>query len=1153
MKHTQATAATTTLKRVTLTENQFKVIKDKYLRDAPSVEAWLEGVASNIALAELLYLGKEKEIFQGIDVFLRDVDVGGERSRMILLHHNKTLSDQRRKNFDVFIKNLYHFAATDPACRKVHHQAKERFYNLLANFEFLPNSPTLMNAGRELQQLSACYVLPIEDSIEGWMDTLKNAAIIHKSGGGTGFSGCHVRPRGSEVRSSRGVASGALSPFNLIDAMTAQIRQGGTRRGANMGILPYNHPDILEFIEAKRTPGVLENFNISVAITEEFMRLVDKNADYDLINPRTHQKMGTLNARKMWDRLVRSAWETGDPGLIMIDRINNTDSNPTPHIGQIESTNPCVTGDSLIATEHGLIRMKELVKTYGDGGIKIATDSRVPLEIQNQDGTVQILQKKQTGISFDTITKAFSTGIKDVYTITTQSGYELTATADHKVLARYDTYTDWVSVSKLNPELHTILIQSGEGRFSDNYDLPFDIKNNIVGKNRKKYILNLPSRWSKELGQLLGWLVGDGWLRDGDKNCRVGFTFGKDDIEIMDYLKPIINGFYGAPISEVIRRDGTFHLSYHSKYFVEFFRKLGILPADAAEKVVPESVFTAPKEVVIGFLQGLFSSDGTVSAQENNGMYYTRLTSKSKKLLQQVQLLLLNLGIKSRIYNRSRKERRHLFEYTTKGGQVKHYASDGLCYELHVGKDNIPRFLRQIGFIGNKHTRKITCLQTKEYYADIFEENITSLTYAGKREVYDLTEPRTLSFITNGMLSLDCGEQPLLPYEPCNLGSINLSKFVDRQKNDMDWERLKECVHTCVRFLDNVIDVNNYPLPEIEIISKGNRRIGLGVMGWAETLVLLGLPYNTHEAFAKAERVMKFINDEALHASEDLGKERGVFPNWKNSIFDPEGTFFRGKAARPRHCARTTIAPTGTIGITAGLQGAGIEPFFAIVYTRYNAKAIDAVKKGEQPHDADVFYEINPLFQKIAEEHKYFGLEPTELWNKVEHNHKSLVGIEEIPEKIQQLFLTSHDLTPEDHVRMQAAFQRHTNNAVSKTINFNHEATIGDVDHAYKLAFSLGCKGITIYRDGSKSTQVLNLTPAQITPQKDIPPPQKEVEMVPEVMMQAVMMKTTAVPQQQLSKQEIMQSGACPECKSTLTIGEGCFTCMSCGFSACSV
>ncbi len=736
MRHTATVGVTThTPKKVTITENQFKVIKDKYLRDASSIEAWLDGVASNIALGELLHLGKEKEVFDGVDVFIQEDDVGeGERSRMYLLHHNKIRSDERRRNFERFMKNLYALAEQDPQCAEVYQRARERFYNLMANFEFLPNSPTLMNAGRELQQLSACYVLPIEDSIEGWMDTIKNAAIIHKSGGGTGFSACRIRSRGSPVRSTNGIASGALSPLKMIDAMTMQIKQGGTRRGANMGILPYNHPDILEFIEAKRTKGVLENFNISVAITEQFMKDVEENHDYELVDPSTHNVVGTLNAKDMWNRLVQSAWETGDPGLIMIDRINNTDSNPTPHIGLIESTNPC-------------------------------------------------------------------------------------------------------------------------------------------------------------------------------------------------------------------------------------------------------------------------------------------------------------------------------------------------------------------------------------------------------------------------------GEQPLLPYEPCNLGSINLSKFVHSEGNDMDWERLRTCVHTCVHFLDNVIDVNNYPIPEIELLSKGNRRIGLGVMGWAEALVLMNLSYNSEEGLTKAEQTMKFINDEALRASEELGRERGVFPNWKGSIFDAQGQHFRGNKARPRHCARTTIAPTGTIGIAAGLQGAGIEPFFAIVYTRYNAKALDAIKLGEKPNESDVFYEINPLFEKIAREHDYFGLQPEELWTKVENNHKSLVGIEDIPGHTQQLFLTSHDLTPEDHVRMQGAFQRHTNNAVSKTINFNNEASIADVNHAYQLAFDLGCKGITIYRDGSKSEQVLNLTSKKVA--KAQPAAQKTTEIVPEAMMETVLMNT--MPPKQMSKQEIMQSGACPECKGSLKIGEGCFTCMSCGFSACSV
>jgi len=646
--------------KIKLTENQLKVIKDKYLKDSPSVEAWLDLVAGNIALAEILYSNvSEEEIFKDVNYYKVEKEISSkEKVYLFLLHRGIDNRNKRDENFKQLLSNLYSLSAKEE-CRKQYEEIKEEFYNLMANFEFLPNSPTLMNAGRALQQLSGCYVVDIGDSIEQIYDALKATAIIFKSGGGTGFNFSKLRPKNDEVLSSKGVSSGPISFMSIFDKSTDIVRQGGQRRGASMGILRYDHPDIMEFIVCKKKKGFLENFNISVAIDEKFMNAVKNNEEYDLINPRDNQVVRRVNAKEVFDAIIKNAWQTGDPGFIVIDRINNSDSNPTPHLGMIESTNPC-------------------------------------------------------------------------------------------------------------------------------------------------------------------------------------------------------------------------------------------------------------------------------------------------------------------------------------------------------------------------------------------------------------------------------GEQPLLPWEACNLGSVNLSKFVNEDCSDMDYLRFKKCIWSAMHFLDNVIDVNNYPLPQIEEMAKGNRRVGFGVMGLAETLALLKLPYNSDEAVNKAEEIMKFINEEALKASEDLAKTRGVFPNYKDSIYDREGKNLR-YFARPRHAARTTIAPTGTIGITAGLQGAGIEPFFAVAYERYNAAAIDALKLDQTPDAKDVFWEVNPLFKKIAHEHNFFGLKEAELWKKIEDNHKSIVGIKEIPEDIQKLFLTAHDLKPIDHIRMQVAFQKHTNNAVSKTINLKKEATEDDVRECYLTAYELGCKGITIYRDGCKDHQILNI------------------------------------------------------------------------------
>jgi len=939
-------------------------------------------------------------------------------------------------------------------------ETARRFYRLMANLEFLPNSPTLMNAGLELQLLSACFVIPVDDSLVGIFDALKQQALIHQGGGGTGFAFSRLRPKGDFVKSTMGVASGPVSFMKIFDASTQTVKQGGKRRGANMGILRVDHPDIFEFITCKDKTTEVTNFNISVAITDKFMEAMKAGTKYDLVNPRNHEVVGQLDAREVLDKIAFQAWKNGEPGLFFIDENNRR--QPTPNVGDMEATNPCVTSDTLVSTELGLIPIEEIADRYPNGGISLVTDRRVPAEVVTESNGMLLASRDQTeqGTRLGPMVAAWRTGVKPVWKVATKSGFELTATADHKVL----TTAGWVPIEDLVPGEHKLLIQSGEGRFPEDKQLPFKPSNVYIGENGKTTVLNLPTEWSRELGLVVGWLVGDGWLRSGDKNCRVGFTFAKSDAPVFATLRPILNRWYGRNIRGVKMANGVYHLSYHSRFFVDFFEKLGVRPVDSAEKEVPRFLFAAPRAAVVGFLQGLFTADGTIRDHRNCNSSGIALTSKSRKLLRGVQLLLLNLGIRSRILNRSRAPRMALFAYVTKSGERRVYGSDGVLYELFIFGESRHRFECEVGFLDEKQA-ELSHVRYPRFYQTKFEDPLKTKEQVGDREVFDLTEAASHSMVCNGIVVRQCGEQPLLPYESCNLGSIDLARHMRRSaagRWDVDWKRLEGTIRATVRMLDDVIDMNAYPVKQIEEMTRATRKIGLGVMGFARMLFMLEVPYDSKEGVEWGRKIMRFIQETGYNESANLAEERGVYPAW-------EGSRHQEKGLRLRNSYVTTVAPTGTLSMIADTSG-GCEPEFSLIWYK-------RVMEGEElPYFLDYFEEVA----------KREGFWRDDLVQKILDNHGSPRGLKDVPGKWQRVFATAHDVASEWHVRMQAAFQDHCDAAVSKTINMPREASVEDVKKAYLLAYDLKCKGVTVYRDGSREDQVLNIGVAEAAKPKEV-------------------------------------------------------------------
>ncbi len=923
------------------------------------------------------------------------------------------------------------------------------FYCLLASKKFFPNSPTFTGAGTPLGQLAACFVLPISDDMgrreSGIFQTLRNAALIQQTGGGNGFSFSRLRPKGAVVKSSAGQATGPVGFLRVYDKAFGEIAQGGTRRGANMAVLRVDHPDIEEFITCKTDENAITNFNISVGITDAFMRAVENDEEWelrfpDVTDPRYREFDGTLEeaeraglpirvyrkvrARELFEKIVRQAHHNGEPGVLFLDTANR--SNPVPHLYQLESTNPCVTGDTLIYTDQGLRRADELAAEGTP--VRVVVDSRLHAS------------------PYLAATRVFPTGVKSVWRLLTREGYEVRLTEDHRVL----TVRGWVAARDL---------QAGD----------------------RVYILNRKGGFGQdgswEEGVLLGWLVVE---ETGQVRRAVASAFGEGQAEAVPIPAAMtVAGAEGTASQTAL----PIHAPGRAGYGISVHLRAGV--ASDTESV-PSAVFTGSEPFQRGFLQALFQAAGDIEETAEGSavcLYSSRLP-----LLKDIQRLLLNFGIASQIH-----ENRYPGGYRELANDqdnptARFYPPQ---HTLTIREANLMRFAHEIGFLEGIRQRRLADALNRlprQRHAEPFLGTVLAVEPDGVETVFDLHQPETHSFIANGLVVHNCGEQWLGAYENCCLGSINLNEHC-APNGAVDWETLRQSVETATRFLDDVVEANAYvpAVPQLKEAAHRARRIGLGIMGLADLMYHVGVRYGSEEGQEFAAQVMEFIRYHAMKTSIELARERGAFPAIKGSIYDPENLKWQPPESivpythdwgRPvldweaivagirqhgiRNAATLTIAPTGTIATVAGIEGYGCEPVFALAYIRH----VNDNGKDLQLTYASKRFEQALMQAGIPEEKRQ------EIYERVLHEG-TCQHIPEVPEEIRRVFVVASDVTAEEHVRMQAALQAFVDNSISKTINFPETATEKDVATAYLLAWKLGCKGLTVYVTGSREKVVL--------------------------------------------------------------------------------
>ena len=911
---------------------------------------------------------------------------------------------------------------------------------LLDDWKFVPGGRILSAAGTD-QQLTFfnCYVVPSpKDSRRGIVDTLSQMMEIMSRGGGVGINLSSLRPRHAYVKGVNGRSSGAVSWGGLYSFVTGLIEQGGSRRGALMLILNVWHPDVLNFINSKREMGKITNANISIGLTDSFMEAVQADGDWQLVfaDPETPgydeewdgdiekwRAQGkpinvykTVKAREIWNNIVESAWASAEPGLWFVDRTNKMSNSW--YFSPLVCTNPCVTGDTLVATEHGYTRARDLRV-----GMKIRTPSGLrPIE------------------------KVYNNGTQRIYRIEFSDGGHLECTADHKLKVVRDKKYEWVATNDLRVG-DKVLVAANES-YGPRYTLPPEAAAYV-----RKRDLNVADYYDRRLGLVSGVVIGDGVLRkvrarnSHSYQCQVAFgsqeeAWQEQFVALMNEMN--IHTHHTLAEKEIPVGDGT--LVVHASVRIQCYKlatllaKIGLTTnLKAPHKAIPEPFMGMEKEFLAGLLDGLFSTDGSVLIKQDNPML--RFHTSSYKLAQQVRLLLLQFGIHGRVYRGTRDEE---LEYDGRS-----MYGTGEKYDVIIMNEGIPRFYSEIGLSHPEKAERLKEIaENWHYIGGTWTASVVSVQDTEREEeVFDVYEPNTLTWVTNGYVSFDCGEQPLPAWGICNLGAINLGRFT--RDGEVLWDDLRQAVRYAVRFLDNVIDATPYFFDENYRQQQDERRVGLGIMGLADMLIKVGIRYGSDECIKFLDQLGEVLATEAYRASAENAAEKGSFP-----MFDAEKLLQSGymqampdqvrEAVRSkglRNVTLLTVAPTGTTGTMVGTS-TGVEPYYSWSYFRKSRLGV---------HEERV---------AVVEE-----------W---EHDNPG--------KPLPPYFVNAMQLSPIEHVNVQAAIQRWIDSAISKTCNVPSEYTVEQTRELYEYMYRLGCKGGTIYRDGSRDEQVLNLKKEDETP-----------------------------------------------------------------------